>query len=174
MEIVLLGYMGSGKSTIGKYLAKKLDLQFVDLDEYIEAKENQSISNIFKEKGEIYFRFQEATYLKEFITINFNYVLALGGGTPCYADNTNSLKNSKAISFYLKATIPTLLQRLENEKENRPLIVDLKPEELTEFIGKHLFERAPFYEQATSKISIDNKNPEEICLDIITQLEQIS
>ena len=87
MKIILLGYMGSGKTTIGFQLAKKLYLDFTDLDEYIEKKEGKTISDIFADKGEIYFRKIEHTYLKQFISENNSYVLSLGGGTPCYSGN---------------------------------------------------------------------------------------
>jgi shikimate kinase len=87
MKIILLGYMGSGKTTIGSSLSKKLYQNFTDLDDYIEKKENKTISEIFTEKGEIYFRKIEHVYLKQFIMDNDSYILSLGGGTPCYANN---------------------------------------------------------------------------------------
>jgi shikimate kinase len=170
MEIVLMGYMGSGKSTIGKSMAKKNNLEFIDLDHYIELQEKQSINAIFKNKGEIYFRLQEAKYLQEILHSKTNFVLSLGGGTPCYANNTEVIAKSNGISIYLKAKIPTLHQRLKNESSNRPLIASLNDEDLYEYIGKHLFERAPFYEQADVNISIDGKNIDEICIEIQKQL----
>ena len=103
MKIILLGYMGSGKTTIGIQLARKLYLNFTDLDEFIEEKEQKSIKEIFKQKGEIYFRKIEHKYLKQFINENESYVLSLGGGTPCYAGNLDLiLKDKKSLSFYLQ------------------------------------------------------------------------
>lgn len=166
--------MGSGKSTIGSYLANQLNLQFIDLDEYIERRENLSIDEIFRVKGEIYFRLQESKYLKEFINNNKDYILSLGGGTPCYGNNIEVLKSSNVVSFYLKASIKTLKDRLQNGKVIRPLIKDLNPNELNEFIGKHLFERTPFYEQAQLKVIVDNKTIEQIYCDITAQLQQKS
>jgi len=170
MEIVLLGYMGSGKSTIGKYLSKKMNLEFIDLDEYIEEKEKMTIKNLFSEKGEIYFRLQESKYLKEILNNRANYILSLGGGTPCYANNIQEIKNSSTESFYLKCNINTLHSRLKNSNSTRPLIASLNDEDLFEYIGKHLFERAPYYEQAKFKVSLDDKNVEETYCDIIAQL----
>ncbi len=170
MKIVLLGYMGSGKTTIGKFLSDKLNSSFIDLDAYIEEKEQMSISQLFATKGEIYFRKQEGIYLKEILGSKSNYILALGGGTPCYGKNMQEINNSKAVGFYLKGSIPFLAKRLEQGKKTRPLIDDLKDEELLEYIGKHLFERAPFYEQSDFKIRIDNKSIEEIYYDIVVQL----
>ena len=170
MEIVLLGYMGSGKSTVGKYISDKMNLTLIDLDAYIVEKEKMSISQLFASKGEIYFRKQEGVYLKEILELKSNYVLALGGGTPCYGGNMKVIIDSNATSFYLKASIPFLANRLEFSKKNRPLIANLNDEQLLEYIGKHLFERAPFYEQSNYKVAIDNKSIEEIYCDIAVQL----
>ena len=100
MNLILIGYMASGKSTIGNYLAKVLNYSFIDLDNYIEKKENLSVKEIFSQKGEIYFRKLENTALKEIVNNNENYVLSLGGGTPCFYDTMEWLKsktNTKTI-----------------------------------------------------------------------------
>ena len=170
MEIVLLGYMGSGKSTIAKYISDTMNLKLIDLDSYIEKQEGLSISNIFSSKGEIYFRKQEGFYLKEILETKSNFILALGGGTPCYGNNMQSINSSNAISIYLKGSISFLAERLKIGKNKRPLIANLNEEHLTEYIGKHLFERAPFYEQSNYKVKIDNKSIEEIYCDITVQL----
>ena len=167
MKIILLGYMGSGKTTVGIQLAKKLFLNFTDLDEFIEEKEQKSIKEIFEQKGEIYFRKIEHKYLKQFIKENESFVLSLGGGTPCYAGNLDLiLKDKKSLSFYLRGSIPTLFKRLSENKFKRPLISDLSDDQLTEYIAKHLFERSLFYDKATHKISIDNKEIQEIVTEI--------
>jgi len=167
MKIILLGYMGSGKTTIGIQLAKKLFLNFTDLDEFIEEKEQKSIKEIFEQKGEIYFRKIEHKYLKQFIKENESYVLSLGGGTPCYAGNLDLILNDKNnLSFYLRGSISTLFKRLSENKFKRPLINDLSDNQLTEYIAKHLFERSIFYDKATYKISIDDKEVQEIVTEI--------
>ncbi len=172
MIVVLMGYMGSGKSTIGKNLATVLNYNFLDLDEYISSKENATISELFKTKGEIYFRKKEAFYLNDILSSKNNIVLALGGGTPCYGNNLNVLLNeSKVCLFYLKLSLPILTERLFKEKENRPLISHLKKEEeLLEFIGKHLFERTQYYNQATNIIVADNKSKKDIVEEILMSL----
>lgn len=167
MKIILLGYMGSGKTTIGKKLSKKLYVPFFDLDHYIEQKEGISISEIFKTKGEIYFRKIEHTYLKEFLAEKDEYVLSLGGGTPCYAGNMDVILNEKEVtSVYLQANIPTLVERLSRNKSKRPLIASLSEEKLTEFVAKHLFERRFFYEQAKHNVSVNGKGIDSIVADI--------
>jgi shikimate kinase len=167
MKIILLGYMGSGKTTIGIQLAKKLYLNFTDLDEFIEEKEQKSIKEIFEQKGEIYFRKIEHNYLKQFIRENESYVLSLGGGTPCYAGNLDLILHDKNnLSFYLRGSISTLFKRLSENKFKRPLINDLSDNQLTEYIAKHLFERGHFYDKATYKISIDDKEVQDIVTEI--------
>jgi len=161
-----MGYMGCGKSTIARFLAKSKSLTLIDLDYYIEEKEHLPIKEIFSTKGEIYFRLQESIYLKEILETKDNYVLSLGGGTPCYANNMNAILKSKIPSIYLRANIPTLVNRLEKEKSSRPLIADLTDEKLIEYIGKHLFERAPFYEQSNFKINVNGKSVLEISSEI--------
>lgn len=172
MKIVLMGYMGSGKSTIGLQLAKILDYIFVDLDAHIEAKENKSIPEIFTTKGEVYFRKKETSYLKELLDTNGSYVIALGGGTPCYGTNLQLILDADDVkSVYLKLSIPSLVNRLELEKSKRPLISHLKTlDALTEFIGKHLFERSPYYSQANQIIIADEKSVDDIVESIVLKL----
>ena len=167
MNIILLGYMGSGKSAIGKLLAEMVSLKFIDLDDYIESKEGITVSEIFASKGEIYFRKIEHQYLKEVLGINENAVISLGGGTPCYSGNMEIIKKHNAPSFYLKASIQTIHSRLQNETNKRPIVSELDHEKLQEFIAKHLFERRYFYEQADKVISVDNKSLEEIVDEIL-------
>ena len=155
MEIVLMGYMGSGKSTIGNRISNNFNLAFIDLDSYIEEQEQLSVSEIFEQKGEIYFRLKEALYLEEILKSKSNYVLSLGGGTPCYGKNMTLIKESTAVSCYLRASIPTLVSRLAEAKEQRPLLAALNYEQLLEYVGKHVFERATFYEQAMYKIDVN-------------------
>lgn len=165
MKIILLGYMASGKSTISRQLANKLGIKAIDLDDYIVDKEGTSINEIFKNKGEIYFRKQENKYLQDLLNNKDSFVLALGGGTPCYAGNMDLIKNN-AYSFYLKANLNTLFDRLKIEKESRPLIAILDNDKLMEFIAKHLFERTPFYEQSEHTIIIDNKTIDQIVKEL--------
>lgn len=165
MKLVLLGYMASGKSAIGKVLATNLKIDFIDLDSYIEEKENLEISEIFQKKGEIYFRKKESEYLNEVLNLKKNLVISLGGGTPCYANNIEVIKE-ESTSFYLKASIQTIFERLKNETAQRPLVAALGIENLTEYIAKHLFERGIFYKQADKTIIVDDKSITEITNEI--------
>lgn len=155
MKIILLGYMGSGKTTLGKHLAQVYKLPFIDLDDYIEKKENASIEEIFKTKGEIYFRKQETFYLKELLLSSDSFVLSLGGGTPCFGNNMEYIIQHSKMVFYLKYQPKTLAERLLDEKNHRPLIAHLNHTNLEDFIRKHLFERNPYYFQAHHAIQMD-------------------
>lgn len=171
MKIILIGYMASGKSLIGSNLAKILKVNYVDLDQYIEKKECQSIKNIFSDKGDVFFRKIENKYLSEILSTNESLVLSLGGGTPCFSNNLELIKkNSETISFYLNVSVNELSNRLSNDKANRPLVNHMKTkEDMLEFVGKHLFERVPYYNQADYKINANNSK-EKIIEDILLQL----
>ena len=138
-KIILLGYMGSGKSTIGKLLAHSLALPFEDLDDFITRKEGKEISEIFAQKGEIYFRKQELAYLKELLSSPSPMVIALGGGTPCYGKAMELVRAACPYSFYLQLPTAVLMARLLPEKEQRPLIAHLSQEDMEEFLNKHHF-----------------------------------
>lgn len=172
MIIILLGYMGSGKSTLGKGLATILKYDFLDLDDFISKKENRSVPELFEKKGEIYFRKIESQYLAEILDVSHNLVLALGGGTPCYGNNMSLLiSNPNVRTFYLKLSIPHLAARLFPERENRPLINHLDSEaDLQEFIGKHLFERTHYYNQAHFIVQTDHNSKQQVLEAILTQL----
>lgn len=171
MKIVLLGYMASGKSLIGRELAKVLKMDYLDLDDFIEKNEGKSIDKIFMEKGEIFFRKIENSYLQALMSSKNNLVLSLGGGTPCFTNNLELLKNNKEITtFFLNVPVSELAKRLMSDKENRPLVKYVSNEtDMLEFVGKHLFERLPFYNQAHFKMDA-NKPKEEVVESIITKL----
>ena len=162
----MLGYMGSGKSLLGKGLADRLGLPFGDLDTLIESEVGMAIPEIFEKKGELFFRKTEHALLKKVLDSGGPLVLSLGGGTPAYAGNMDLVTRATPHSFYLQHSIPSLVQRLEKEREQRPLIAHLPPEELYDFIGKHLFDRIPFYTRATHTIACDGKEPEAILEEI--------
>lgn len=172
MIVVLLGYMGSGKSTVGRDLSKVLNYDFIDLDDYICEIESLSATEIFNTKGEIYFRKKESQYLEDLLNLKDNLVLSLGGGTPCYGKNLELiLKNKLTTSIYLKASIKEITKRLSLQKLQRPLINHLNSyNEFSEFIGKHLFERAPYYEKADEIILVDDKPVKNIIEEIVLRL----
>ncbi len=172
MKIVLIGYMGSGKSVIGKAISDKLKYLFKDLDSEIEKNEKKNIAAIFSEKGEIYFRKQENAVLRSLLSKKDNMVVATGGGTPCYGTIMEYLTETEnVVTVYLKASLVTLTERLFSEKEKRPLISHLDTKEsLQDFIRKHLFERSYIYNQADIIVSVDEKKVDEIVEELVLKL----
>jgi shikimate kinase len=169
-KIILLGYMGCGKSTIASRLSKITNIPCLDLDKCIEERTKLSIKEIFDQKGEIYFRKIEREVLIELLNTPNDLILGLGGGTPCYANNHELLKGDNIVSIYLKASVDTLFERLVSNKKKRPIIVNKTNEELKEFIAKHLFDRSFYYNQAQYKVSIDGKSKDETTQDILAIL----
>lgn len=165
-KIILLGYMGSGKSAVARLLAERLDLPYLDLDAIIENELNETIAQIFKNQGEIKFRKLEHDTFKRLMQNNESFVLALGGGTPCYANNHEMFNLEGVSSIYLRTSITVLIGRLSSEKAHRPLIANMDDAEMQEFIAKSLFERSYFYNQAQYKITTDEKFPAALALEI--------
>lgn len=158
--------MASGKSAVAKEVSNQLNFELIDLDAYIVYREGQDISDIFKEKGEIYFRKKEKEYLNEILSMKTSCVLSLGGGSPCFSGNME-LIIKKATSFYLRANVATIYNRLLSEKSKRPLVADIADENLQEFIAKHLFERSSYYDQSNYIIPVNDKSVLEISDEVL-------
>ncbi len=171
MRIFLTGYMGCGKSTIGRKVAALMGINFIDLDKYIEERNFKSVPDIFAQDGEMVFRTKERQALEEVAQFE-EIVIGTGGGAPCFFDNMK-LMNEAGITIYLAPDIETLVYRLLKSKTERPLIAGKSPEELKIFIQQALEKRAPFYEQ--SKIILRGKNdinPEDVFKLIKEYLEK--
>ncbi len=160
MNIYLIGYMGSGKTTLGKKLANALGYAFVDMDGTIEEREGMSVSQIFADKGESYFREQEQALLQEIAKAE-NQVVSTGGGTPCFFDNIN-LMNRSGATVYLKAPAQALMQRITCSPMKRPLLQNQTCSQMLETIYDQLDERKPYYEQAQYTINALNCMPNDI------------
>lgn len=169
-KFVLLGYMGSGKSTIAQLLSEVTGITHMDLDQIIESRTNLSVATLFNEKGEIYFRKLEHEIFQELMGNSDSMVLSLGGGTPCYANNHLLLKEPHTVSVYLKASIDTLYERLISQTKNRPLLAEQGETELKEFIAKHLFDRSFYYHQAQHTVVVDGKSSDDIVKEIQKKL----
>lgn len=162
--IFLLGFMGSGKTSIGKKLARKLALDFIDLDTYIEEKYSSSITSIFAEKGEEQFRLIEQTCLKE-LSEKQDCVISLGGGTPCYFDNMQLIKQS-GTSIYLKLEVNILVGRLRLKKAKRPLIANKNDEQISQFVHQELTKREAYYKQADF-VLVNNHPKAQLIVDLL-------
>lgn len=164
MTIYLIGFMGCGKSTIGKNLSQKMYLNFFDTDSLIQELENRTITEIFDQDGEAYFRRAEKKLIDHSDYLN-DSIVACGGGLPVYNDMIHVLLNKGKV-IYLKASVETLIERLRNEKENRPLIAQTEENEFKQSIEERLALREPIYNKANHIITVDNKSIEEIVEEI--------
>lgn len=167
MKIVLVGYMGSGKSSLGKALSKQYNIPFIDLDEYLEEQEGMSIPTIFETKGAIYFRKAETKALIDLSNRSDNFILSTGGGTPCYGTNMDVILSMTPHVFYLKLSVNSLAKRLEDTQSTRPLIATLDNRELAEFVGKHLFERTTYYNKSHHVISADGQTLDQTLAELV-------
>ena len=166
MRYFLIGFMGSGKSLIGKKIAEKLNFKYIDLDNFIEQSENRTIVNIFNKSGEKYFRELEKKYLKQIIKED-NIVISTGGGTPVF-HKSMYIMNNFGKTIYLNCHTEILFKRLKNNKEKRPMISNLSDENLKKYIEKKLGSRQSFYNQATYVIY--NNNNSENCINNIIDI----
>ncbi len=155
-RIFLIGMMGSGKSHWLKQLAKWNKSVGYDLDALIEMNEEKTITEIFNEDGEAYFRKVESKILKWFKEKK-KYIVATGGGTACLQENMDFMKK-EGIVIWLDESVDVLVKRLSTEKENRPLISHLSEIELAAFLEQKLVERHPFYKQADYRLTSDQIN----------------
>ncbi len=170
-RIFLIGYMGSGKTTVGKLLAASLGFSFIDLDHYIENRYNRRISDLFAERGEAGFREIEHRLLQEVAEIE-NAVVSTGGGAPCFFDNM-LLMNRVGTTVYLQTNAQELARRLQKVQSNRPLLKDKSPEELLAFIEKMLADREPFYGQASLIVENNGCNPQLICEEVLQKISKL-
>lgn len=160
MKIFLIGFMGCGKTYWGQRLSEKLSIPFFDLDEKITEHEGRSISEIFQKEGEEYFRLLEKDVLHLLTESHETFVMACGGGTPCYYNNIDYLKK-KGIVVWINCSTECLHKRLIQERDKRPLISNISPADLKSYIIKKYSSRKIFYQQATVIL------PEEINIDVL-------
>ena len=159
MKIYLIGFMAAGKTHWGQQLSQKLNIPFFDMDEQIVNSEGQSINDIFEKFGEEYFRVKEKGVLHIVTESHSSFVLACGGGSPCYFNNIDYM-NQNGTTVWLNTPMNVLFQRLLVEKDKRPLLKDLSDDQIRSFVIKKFADRKIYYEQA--QVVIDD---EEISLD---------
>lgn len=170
-RVILIGYMGAGKTTVGKALAKQLGLQFYDLDWYIESRMHKTVPQIFAERGEEGFRVIEHNMLHEAAEFE-DVVLSCGGGTPCFFDNMDYM-NGQGDVVYLKAEPEVLYKHLLMGKTERPLLKNKTPEELVSFIKEQLKKREEYYTKAKHVLDVsllDNYEKIQISVQRIIDL----
>ncbi len=160
MIVFLIGFMGCGKTTAGKKLAKKLSYTFLDLDKEIEKQEQTSIVKIFESKGEDYFRKLEHQFLKDF-NLKKNTVVSCGGGTPCFFNNMEMMNNI-GYTVYIQMTAEALFSRLKQAKTTRPLLQNMNDEALMLYINDKLNERESVYRLSNISVNGINLNVDDL------------
>lgn len=161
MKIFLIGFMGTGKTYWGRRLSEKLRLPFFDLDEQMESNEGKSITQIFAEQGEEYFRLLEKDTLHIISESHDSFIMATGGGTPCYFNNIEFMKKSGTV-LWISTPVDTLFERLLKEKDKRPLLKNLTDDQLKGFIIKKFSDRKIYYEQADIMVEEADKDIDKI------------
>lgn len=170
-RIYLIGYMGSGKTTLGKAFARAVNLQFIDLDWYIEERMHKTVRELFAERGENGFREVERNMLHEVGEFE-NVVVAAGGGTPCFFDNM-AYMNRTGDTVFLNASGEALFRRLKVAKAKRPLLADKTDEELMETIRSGLANRMAFYSQAKHSFPSDRLESRDQISESVEQLKEL-
>lgn len=154
MKIFLIGFMGSGKTHWGRLLSEKLGIRFFDLDEQVTEHAGKSIVEIFAAEGEEQFRLMEKEVLHIITESHESFVMACGGGSPCYFNNIEYM-NQSGTTVWINAPLEILFERLVEEKDKRPLIKNLSDDQLRNFIAKKFSDRKIYYEQAT--VTVDEE-----------------
>ena len=152
-RIILIGYMGAGKTTVGKALAKELRMPFYDLDWYIESRMHKTVKAIFDERSEAGFRKIEHNMLHEVAEFE-DIIISCGGGTPCFFDNIDYM-NRQGETVYLKATPEVLYGHLKMGKTIRPLLLNKTADEVQVFIREQLAQREPYYSKAKHVLDVN-------------------
>lgn len=166
MKIFLIGYMGCGKSSLGRRLAKRADVRFVDMDSEIEQREGASISDIFRFEGEEYFRRMESALIDSLAADPDDMVVSTGGGAPAWGDNMQRM-NAAGMTVYLRRTPQQIASRLSpHGRQKRPKLRGLNDEELVAFMTENMAEREPFYSQALWCIDCAEHSDDEL-IDMI-------
>jgi len=168
-RIILIGYMGAGKTTIGKILAKELGVPFYDLDWYIETRMRKRVKQIFDERGEEGFRIIERNLLHEVAEFE-DVVIACGGGTPCFFDNMDYMIGQGDV-VYLRGTPDVLFRHLKMGKGVRPLLLGKSDEELLEYIKENVEKREEFYMKANHIVDIPCMEDEDKILDTTKKIK---
>lgn len=169
-RIFLIGYMGAGKTTVGKDLSKRLGLSFIDLDCYIEGRYLRTVSQLFAEKGEDAFREIERKMLHE-VAMFEDVLISTGGGAPCFFDNMKFM-NESGTTVYLQVSVEELAKRLEICKHTRPILQGHSGDSLVAFIAENLEKRNPYYTQASIVFDAEKMLTETDVNEISTTLKK--
>lgn len=164
MKLFLIGFMGSGKTHWGQLLAERMQTPFFDLDAVIEENEKATISQIFSEKSEEFFRYAEKEVLEKLVSTHKEFIISCGGGTPCFFNNIGFMKQ-KGTVVWLNTHIDTLVSRLLKQKSKRPLLKNIADKEVRQYIITKVLRRRLYYEQADITV-----NEESLSVDTFAEI----
>ena len=170
-RIIIIGYMGAGKTTVGKALSKQLNMPFYDLDWYIESRMRKTVKEIFDERGEDGFRIIEHNLLHEVAEFE-DVIISCGGGVPCFYDNMEYM-NQQGETVYLKATPEVLYGHLKMGKSVRPLLENKTQEEVKDFINEQLKIREPYYNKAKYILDVNLMDDYDKIRIFVTKLRDL-
>ncbi len=174
-RIILIGYMGAGKTTVGRELSRQMGLPFYDLDWYITSRMRKTVKEIFDQQGEEGFRRIERNMLHEVAEFE-NVIISCGGGTPCFYDNMEYM-NAQGDTVYLKATPEVLYRHLQMGRSVRPLLLNKTPDEVRSFVKEQLTQREPFYSKARYTLDVnlmDNLSKIQMTIKSLMKLLQLT
>lgn len=171
-HVILVGFMGAGKTTVGKLLAETIGVPFIDSDEWIADKEQATVSVVFAIKGEAYFRQLEKAFLDQ-LAHEQPAIVAVGGGLPCFGDNMLKLKELGLV-VYINTSLQTLTQRLKNDRQNRPILAAVKDDELFRYAEDLISERKVFYKMAQLIVPNESNKPKEVVEKIQKERTKLS
>ncbi|MBO7312471.1 MAG: (d)CMP kinase [Alistipes sp.] len=171
MMLFLVGYAGSGKSSLAKRLSRRLGVKFLDTDKLVEEREGASIADIFFYQGEEYFRQAERSVVEDIIASGFEGIVATGGGLPTWGDNMERM-NGEGVTIYLQRSPEQILSRLSDYgRERRPMFRGKSDEELLSFMHEHIAQREPYYAQAQMVIDCNTMSDDDVVSYIANNLK---
>lgn len=171
IRVFLIGYMGAGKTTLGKAFARAMNLGFIDLDWYIEERFHKTVGALFAEKGEEEFRLLEKRMLHEVADFE-DVVISTGGGTPCFFDNMEFM-NTRGGTVFLDVKLNVLFRRLKVAKHQRPLLAQKSDDELASFISEALQQRMPFYSKAKHTFDAEQLEDRQQISESVVRLKNL-
>lgn len=171
IRIFLIGYMGAGKTTLGRVLARELGVQFVDMDCFIEERYHATVRDLFQQRGEEGFRLIEQHILHEVGEFE-DVLISCGGGTPCFFDNMDYM-NAQGQTVLLSASIDCLFRRLAENRSRRPILMNKTDEELRDFIARALEQRMPYYSRARYTFNAEQLESHEEISDSVARFRSL-
>lgn len=171
-KLFLVGYMGCGKSTLGRKLSRRMRWPIIDTDHQIEEREGASVADIFRYEGEEHFRREERRLMEELVADEWQMIISTGGGLPTWSDNMDYM-NRAGLTVYIRRSAEQIASRLSPYgRQKRPSLRGLNDEELVSFMQRHMAERSPWYERAALTLDGDRYGDEELVEQVLNYIDK--